>query len=382
MTEQNTYDVAIIGGGLAGLSSAIEFSRKGYSVVLIEKEFYSFHKVCGEYISNESLDFLKGLGIDPSVMKLPMIQEFLLTSPDGNSFHTRLPLGGFGISRFTLDQKLFTIAEDAGVRVLQGSKVESVTFNEGFEIEIQSAKGSFLINSTLCIGSYGKRSNLDIKWKRNKEDDKDKKLQNFIGVKYHIKTNWPQNVIGLHNFENGYCGISKVEEDKYCLCYLVHASMLKRSGNSIARMEEDHLYKNPHLNKIFRESEFLQDFPVTISQINFMKKSKIENHILMTGDAGGMITPLCGNGMSIALHTGMIAAKLGDLFLKQEITRKELELKFEKEWNLHFGSRLRNGRILQRFFGSSTLSNGFVRFFKMFPFIAPMVIRQTHGKVF
>src|SRR5688572_17031540 len=169
MTDSNTYDVAIIGGGLAGLSSAIEFSRKGHSVVLIEKEQYPFHKVCGEYISNESLNFLESLGIHPKEMGLPMIVEFVLTSPNGNAFKTRLPLGGFGISRYCLDQKLFSIAMAAGVRVFQGAKVESVAFNEGFEIDIQSENEFIKIHSKICIGSFGKRSNLDIKWKRNIE---------------------------------------------------------------------------------------------------------------------------------------------------------------------------------------------------------------------
>ena len=382
MNKTGTYDVAIIGGGLAGLSGAIEFSRKGHSVVLIEKENYPFHKVCGEYISNESLNFLANLGIHPKQMELPVIDEFMLTSPNGNSFTTTLPLGGFGISRYMLDQKLFSLAVASGVQVLQGSKVESVNFDEEFEITIQPVHETFKIHSKLCIGSFGKRSNLDIKWKRNAEDNRDRKLQNFIGVKYHIKTNWPEHLIGLHNFENGYCGISKIEEDKYCLCYLTHASLLKNSGNSISQMEKDHLCKNIHLKKIFSESEFMEGFPVTISQISFKKKSKLENHILMAGDAGGMITPLCGNGMSIALHTGKIAAELGDLFLQGKITRDELEVRFEKEWDKNFGARLRNGRILQRFFGSTSLSNGFVRFFKTFPFLASTVIRQTHGKSF
>ena len=380
MNETPLYDVAIIGGGLAGLSAAICFGRMGYNTVLVEKGKYPFHKVCGEYISNESLDFLQRLGIRPDEMDLPRITEFMLTSPNGRSFYSKLHLGGFGISRYELDEKLCSIAVQSGVHVMQEAKVEAVNFNDSFTIDVQCEHEILKISSRICIGSYGKRSNLDIKWKRNGEDDKDKKLQNFIGVKYHIKTAWPDHLIGLHNFENGYCGISRIEKNKFCLCYLVHSSLLKRSGNSIAQMERDHLHKKSHLRKIFEEGEFLDGFPVTISQISFKEKSRIENHILMAGDAGGMIAPLCGNGMSIAIHSGKIAAEWGDRFLKNMISRREMERGYEKDWRKNFAYRLRNGRFLQKFFGSSTFSNGFVMFFKLFPFLAPFIIRQTHGK--
>jgi flavin-dependent dehydrogenase len=56
---QTDFDIGVIGGGLAGLSFAILCADAGYSVALFEKEEYPFHKVCGEYISLESYDFLQ-----------------------------------------------------------------------------------------------------------------------------------------------------------------------------------------------------------------------------------------------------------------------------------------------------------------------------------
>src|SRR5215218_8989698 len=113
------YDVAIIGGGLAGLSCAIEMSKAGHSVVLFEKEKYPFHKVCGEYISLESWNFLQQLGIPLEKMGLPIIDTLLLTAPNGKAFKTRLPLGGFGISRYKIDSMLADIAKSNGVEVLE-----------------------------------------------------------------------------------------------------------------------------------------------------------------------------------------------------------------------------------------------------------------------
>lgn len=104
--------------------------------------------------------------------------------------------------------------------------------------------------------------------------------------------------------------------------------------------------------------------------------------MLMLGDAAGMITPLCGNGMSIALHTGKIAAGVADQFLKHVINRRQMEAQYEQEWSRHFAARLQRGRLLQRFFGAQWLSNAFVGTFKIFPFLAQPVIRSTHGQPF
>ena len=56
------HDCAIAGGGIAGLCLANLLASSGKSVLLLEKEKYPFHKVCGEYISMESYDFLCRIG--------------------------------------------------------------------------------------------------------------------------------------------------------------------------------------------------------------------------------------------------------------------------------------------------------------------------------
>ena len=126
--DQDTYDAAIIGGGLAGLSLAIQMARKGYSVVLFEKEKYPFHKVCGEYISMESWPFLLSLGLDLSALNLPKIDTLNLTAPAGRSFTTKLPLGGFGISRYTIDSMMAAVARGNGVEIMEETKVQNVIF--------------------------------------------------------------------------------------------------------------------------------------------------------------------------------------------------------------------------------------------------------------
>ena len=147
-------------------------------------------------------------------------------------------------------------------------------------------------------------------------------------------------------------------------------------------MERNILMKNPQLQKLLLEATILPGFPIAISQINFQPKTQVENGVLMLGDAAGMITPLCGNGMSIALHTAKIASDLLHRFLQGDLTKSELEKAYTQQWKRHFSRRLRIGRLLQRFFGSNRLSNVFVLLFRVFPFLSGPVIRSTHGKPF
>ncbi len=379
MNESFLYDTAIIGGGLAGLGLSIQLAKKGYTVILFEKETYPFHKVCGEYISMESWPFLQSLGLALEDMQLPIINKLLVTAPDGTALQANMPLGGFGISRYTLDALLKDIAVKLGVTVKENCKVSDVSFTDD-QFTIHTAMGIF--KSMVCCGSYGKKSNLDVKWKRLFTQNTARKLNQFTGIKYHIETSFAADTIALHNFKNGYCGISKIEGNRYCLCYLTHTDNLKESNQSIEKMETDILCVNPHLKKIFANSTKLFAAPVSISQISFLQKTQVENHVLLLGDAAGLITPLCGNGMSMALHASKIAAGHLHLFLQKKVSRSQVELGYIKEWQFYFAKRLRYGRIIQFFFGKNWMTNFFVRLMKKMPAFTNWLIRQTHGKAF
>lgn len=377
MTQQ--FDIAIVGGGLAGLSLSIQCADAGYKTILFEKETYPFHKVCGEYISNESLPFLEKLGVPLSTWGLPTINELKISSPNGRSYQFSLPLGGFGISRFKLDEYLYRIALSKGVTVLTSTKVKDIDFkSNGFEIITD--QGSYY--SIIAAGSFGKRSNLDIHLSRPFVKAKPNALNNFIAVKYHIRYPHPTNQIALHNFDNGYCGMEEIENGDCCLCYLTTAENLKKSGNNIPELEEKILWKNPLLKDIFNTAEFIYKKPLTISQISFQKKSQIEQHLLCVGDAAGMITPLCGNGMSMALHGSKIAFQNMDHYFKHGQNRSLLESDYEQQWKKQFANRIFAGRTIQQLFGNEYVTNYFLQFMQNFPALSNKLINATHGKPF
>ncbi len=379
MTEEKIYDTAIIGGGLAGLNLSILLQRLGHSVILFEKETYPFHKVCGEYISLESWDFLaKEIGVPLEEMNVPVIKKLWVTSPDGSSLKTDLDLGGFGISRYKLDFFLKEMAEKTGIKILENCKVEDINFSDDI-FEIKTNNGNF--KAKVCAGSWGKRSNMDVKWKRAFISQTSSRLNNYVGIKYHVKIDFADDVIALHNFENGYCGISKIEDEKYCVCYLTKASNIKKAG-SIEKAEKEILSQNPHLKKVFESMVHCYDAPLSISQISFSKKNAVENNVLMIGDAAGMITPLCGNGMSMAMHGAKTASVSISAFLNKTICRSEMEKNYTAQWKQLFATRLATGKLVQYLFGRRTATNLLVKLMKRSNFLTQKIIGLTHGKRF
>ena len=372
------FDVSIIGGGLAGLSASIELAKKKYKVALIEKKQYPFHRVCGEYISFESWDYIKYLGIDLDSLNLPVIDELHFSAESGKELKTKLPLGGFGISRYTLDSLLAKEAELLGVELFQNSNAEEVSFqNQIHTILLRTGEE---LRSKVVLGSFGKRSKLDLKLNREFVIS-NKVSKNYVGVKYHIKTELPENVIGLHLFHNGYCGVSKVDGDNtYCMCYLTLADNLKKY-NSISEMEEHLFHKNKYLENLVH-AEKLYEEPLTISQISFEKKNQIEDHILMIGDSAGLITPLSGNGMSMAMNAAHLVVKFVEQFLKKEISRKEMELSYKKEWNRLFTMRLWVSRKLQTAIYNQKIANVLIELLSRSKRLRTVLISLTHGESF
>lgn len=287
-----------------------------------------------------------------------------------------LDIGGFGISRYVFDHFLYEKAKQAGVEFLLDTEVESIQLQHD-EFEVRTSHAT--LPATLVIGAFGKRSKLDAQLHRNFF----RKRSPYVGVKYHIQTQYPSNLIALHNFRGGYCGISNIEEGKTNLCYLTDRDNLKKY-KSIREMEENIMFENPHLKSIFTTSKFLFEKPETINEISFETKEPVWNHILMTGDAAGMITPLCGNGMAMAIHSAKILSDLIKLYSEKKIlSRQHLEREYAHQWNNAFARRLWIGRQIQhKLFGSEFTSNLAVNLAIYSKPVARAIIKNTHGKTF
>lgn len=203
--------------------------------------------------------------------------------------------------------------------------------------------------------------------------EKPNKLNNYVGIKYHLRYPHPTDTIALHNFPGGYCGLSRIEDGKSCLCYLTTAKNLAQSGQSIQRMEADILWRNPRLKEIFTKGEFLFDKPVVISQVSFAKKTQTENHVLLLGDAAGSIAPLCGNGMSMAMHGSLLAFEAIECYLNNKTDCIGMEESYARCWNRTFGNRMAIGRFLQSISGKEKPTEIFVSIMRPLPFFGHFI---------
>ena len=364
--------VVIIGGGLSGLTAAIQFAKDKYSVIVIEKNEFPKHKVCGEYISNEVLPYLKSLGIDIESLQPTTINKLSFSLVSGKTLQAKLPLGGFGISRYALDQYLYNYAIQLGCKIVQETVVD-INFQQD-EFTISTNLNEY--KARLVIGAFGKRSNLDIKLKRSFIQ----KHSHWLGVKAHYSLDFPDDLVGLHHFKGGYCGVSKIENNLVNICYLANYDTFKRY-KSIEDYQINVVYKNPNLKAVFEKAAIQFEKPLTISQISFEKKKSVENHILMIGDTAGLIHPLCGNGMAMAIHSAKLAAENSIAFLENRINRSTLENNYRTDWDKNFKSRLRVGRFLGKLLQKEKLAQFTLNIFILFPFLLPMIIKKTHGKV-
>lgn len=366
-------DVIIVGGGLAGLTSAIHLSRNGFKVMVIEKNSFPKHKVCGEYLSREVLPYLQWLGVDLLAKDPAEINRLLVSTVSGKSIETDLDMGGIGISRYVLDQMLLRKALENGCSVLKDAVTDINWVNGGYEV---STETSGIRKSRFAIGAFGKRSMLDHHLNRTYLQKKSP----WLAVKGHYQGSFPDGLIALHHFKGGYCGVSKIENDIINICYLTNYESFRKHKN-VSAFEQAVLCKNPHLAHILESSRLLFDKPISIGQVSFASRKKVESDVLMVGDAAGLIHPFCGNGMAIAIHSAKLISELitkymnGSTCLEDQIKKNYTAL-----WNQAFSSRMRTGELWSSLLKNRLSASLVLNTLSRLPFMLPLIIKTTHGR--
>lgn len=371
-TLENLFDLVIVGGGLAGLTAANHLASHNIRICLIEKKPYPSHKVCGEYVSNEVLPYLNFLGIDPFSIGAKKISQFEISDSGGNPINVTLPLGGFGISRFSFDHLLYEKIKNS-ITIL----IDTVTdIQKNEELFTVTTQGKNIFQTPIVLGAFGKRSNMDTFMKRNFIQKKSP----WLAVKCHYKYDFPDNRVVLHNFKGGYCGLSKTEDNVVNACYLATFNSFKKVKN-VEDFQCEIMSQNPHLKHFFKEAVPVFEKPITISQISFDKKKPVENQIFMVGDSAGLIHPLCGNGMAMAILGAKLFSEVYLDYYSKKINRKMFETQYEKMWNKEFSNRLKTGYYLQKVLMNPTASKYVFKIGRTFPSLVSKLIKQTHGTI-
>jgi flavin-dependent dehydrogenase len=383
MSDQS-FDVAIIGGGLAGCAAAIHLANQGHRVVLFEAQSYPHHKVCGEFLSPECGLLLADLGVMPALQAIgpAPIDTVRIIAPNGTTWSNDLPGTGIGISRYALDHLLVEQARASGVNVRTSTTVSDVqgTLDNGFSLTFRNALGTQTMSAKTVIGAQGKRSRIDRQLERGFFQNQ----QPFIGLKSHFRGVLPAGHIHLYAFPGGYCGMSAIENGLINVCLLVRQDVFQSANQpSPARVDSFILWmkgQNQSLGDWLSAAEQVHESWLSISQIPFVTKPILVNDILMAGDSAGLIPPIAGDGMGMALQAARMASDTLDLFLTHQISALDVRQRYSKLWWRTFGTRLRLSRVLQAFMLRPNWLTPGLRVMNALPAVGRLLVAHTRDR--
>lgn len=370
-----TYDAIVIGGGLAGCSAALQLARKDHRVLLLEKGTYPQHKLCGEFLSPEVQGLCDDLGVLGAMQAAGAhpIDYARVTTADGVTFESDLPGTALGLSRYRLDKLLFEHAVDAGVDGRTGMRVRAVegSLDHGFTVSTRDEQ----FTGRVVLGAYGKRGLLD----RTLDRDFLQKRSPFVAFKAHFEGVSMPGQIELHAFDGGYCGLSHVEEGRVNVCWIAREDTLTAAGGKPEAMIAHSLAENDALADRLGKMTRVSDTFHAISQISLARKAPFERDVCMIGDTAGMIAPLCGDGMAMALHSATLAVPPASNFLNGRITADEFRTRYAEVWNRDFNRRMQVGRWAHRGYIRPLLANTAVQLCRVVPALGRWLIRTTRG---
>lgn len=357
--EANEFDLIIAGAGPAGSACAITAARAGARVLLLEKDRFPRHKVCGEFVSGESLQLLEWLVGKKPFQDRPEIGEARIFS--GHK-PVSLPIDppARSIGRFDLDAALLDAARQAGAQVQEQVSVREVNETAGFKVKTKNATfaGSAVVNASG-------------RWSQLTQPVAQKNGSKWIGVKAHFYEADPPPSVDLYFFEDGYCGVQPVSDNTVNACAMVDASA--------ARSLEDVFRRQEQLRKRSRRWKPL--FPaITTAGLYFRPPQTDSNGMLLAGDAAAFIDPFAGDGISLALHSGALAAESLLPFFQGQITLKQAKQNYHAAYVERFAPAFRNAARVRRMLSAPLpIRSVLIRAAGLGPF-ARVLVSRTRAK--
>ncbi len=377
-------DVAIVGGGLAGSALARHLALAGVAVTVLERRRGPEHVLCGEFLSVEAQGLFDRLGVLKTVQDAGAtpLRQSVLTAPDASPVHLPLPGTALGLSRYRLDPLLLDAAEDAGATVLRGAVVRGVTGDSarGFEVAFDGGEGAAeggVVRARIVVGAHGKRSNLDGALGRAFV----REVTPWVGCKAHFEGDDLGDAIELHASGaaagGAYVGMQHIEEGRVNVCWIGRAADLKRAGSPdawLAAMGATNAHLGARLARLRRVTDYK-----SVGQVTFAPKPLVDGGLVMVGDAAGMIAPLCGDGMSMALRGAELLAPRLAAHLRGDLTSAAFEADYRAAFADAFATRLRLGRLLHRVATRPGTARAAVEVCRHAPALGRWVIRHTRG---
>ncbi len=323
------YDLIVAGAGPAGAACAITASRSGARVLLLEKDRFPRHKVCGEFVSPESLGLLEWLLGEAKFEDHPPVATSRIFYKGRRA---RLPIApaARSVSRSELDFELLQAARRAGARAEEGVAIQKVERSGGFTVT--TATGAFTARAV--VNATGRWSQLG-----RPAGDAKKPRERWIGVKAHFTEDAPPLSVDLYFFDGGYCGVTPMSDRSVNACALVRAD--------VARSLDEVLTLHPELRQRSRAWQPLFT-PLTTSGVHFQPPRTESGGMMLAGDAAAFIDPYTGDGISLALHSGTLAGRAVLPFLKGEATLDQAHAAYRESYFRHLAPAFRHSAWVRR----------------------------------
>lgn len=368
------YDAVVIGGGLAGSATAAHLARRGHGVLLLERVRFPQHRLCGEFLSGEVQGLFERLGVLEDVRRAGAvpIRQSRLTALSGASFEMPLPTPALGLSRYALDPLLFRHAERLGAEGHDGTPVRRIERDgDGFAVATDGAT----FRARHVVGAWGKRAGLDGVMGRPFV----RKTTPWIGFKAHFDGDDLGDTIELHAFDGGYVGMSRVEDGRTNVCWIASQDALHAAGGSPQAMLDGPMRRNPHLAARLERLRRVSERFEAVAQVTFARKGTDADGVTMLGDTAGMIAPVAGDGMAMALHAAELAAPLLNGYLAGRFSRADLHRVYDVRWRQQFARRLRLGRMLHALYVRPAVADAALRTVSTVPAVGRWIVRNTRG---
>lgn len=313
------YDLIVIGGGPAGSSAAITAARNGARVLLLERGRFPRHKVCGEFVSSESLDLLGKLldSHDGSLLQEAIRISQARVFIDDRVLQAPIEPAAASMARIDLDKALWDSAQRCGVEVQQQVAVQNV-----------DQPGPFLVNTS--DGQFAARAlvNASGRWSNLTPPANGRATTKWIGLKAHFVESSASDSVDLYFFDGGYCGVQPVRLETDC----------KPRVNACAMVRADVASTLP---EVFRLHSALRERsaqwqplsePVSVAPLRFGQPQPARNGLVMVGDAAGFVDPFVGDGISLALRSGTLAAECLLRFFSGAVSLEQAARRYAGEY--------------------------------------------------
>ncbi len=351
-------DLVIIGGGPAGTAAAIMAARQRADVLLLERGRYPRHKVCGEFVSPEALDLLASLLPDPALLRdAPRIARARLFL-DGTACEGAVSPPAASIARSALDAALWHAAESSGAECRQQVTVTAIRRRPG-QFEIISPGGEF--SARTVIDASGRWSHLH---------QTPVPKRGWLGLKAHFVSCASPDCTDLYFFPGGYCGVQPVGDNRVNVCAMVRPDIATRLEEVFAR--------HPRLAEASRGWRQVTD-TVATSPLVFRAAMPEDAGVLRAGDAAKFIDPFAGDGISLALHSGALAAQASAGVWKGTAELADTAREYRRAYARRFGPAFRSAARFRRLLALPAVVRAPLLPLLRIPAVTNFVVKQTRA---